>query len=172
VHKLGQKAVLAGLVAATLVAVGAQAQDNPSDHHDLRRDRNDWREVNRDDRSGEPCQVSDDRRDANGARLENLRDRRDAARDWGRDHWGHYRNQNRDICHGAGWRSAFRYQAFRRAIRITLGNYAPRYYIDDYAGYRLPRPGWNQRGVRHYNDVLLIDRRSGIVIDVIPNSYW
>ena len=53
-----------------------------------------------------------------------------------------------------------------------LGYYAPRYYIDDYAGYRLPRPGWNQRWVRHYNDILVIDVRSGIVIDVIPNSYW
>lgn len=44
--------------------------------------------------------------------------------------------------------------------------------MNDYGRYRLPRPGYNQRWVRHYNDVLLIDTRRGYVIDVIRNLYW
>ena len=177
-RKTFKQAVLAGLIAATLVPVAAQAQINPSERRELQRDRQDIRQERRDVdrayRNGDPRQIRQETRELRGARLEYREDRRDAVRsgNYGRDDWHQYRNQNRDVYRGYGWRSDNRYQTFRPGIRIGVGYYAPRYYINDYARYRLPNPGWNQRWVRHYNDVLLIDTRRGIVIDVIRNFYY
>jgi Ni/Co efflux regulator RcnB len=171
-----RKTIIAGLIAATLVPVAAQAQITPSERRELQRDRQDirqeQRDVNRAYRSGDPREVRQEQRELRGARQEYREDRRDAVRDFGRDDWRQYRNQNRNLYRGYGWRSDYRYQAFRPGIRIGIGYYAPRYYVNDYARYRLPRPGFNQRWVRHYNDVLLIDIRSGYVIDVYRNFYW
>jgi Ni/Co efflux regulator RcnB len=175
-----RKTIIAGLIVATFVPVAAQAQITPSERRELQRDRQDvrqeQRDVNRAYRSGDPRQVRQEMRELRGARQEYREDRRDAVRDgngnWGRDDWRQYRNQNRNLYRGYGWRSDYRYQAFRPGIRIGIGYYAPRYYVNDYSRYRLPRPGFNQRWVRHYNDVLLIDIRSGYVIDVYRNFYW
>lgn len=179
-RKTIHKAVLAGLIAATLVPMAAQAQVTPSERRELQRDRQDirqeQRDVNRAYRNGDPRQVRQETREYRGAVREYREDRRDAVRDsdrnWGRNDWRQYRNENRNIYRGAGWRSDYRYQAFRPGIRIGIGYYNPRYYINDYSRYRLPRPGFNQRWVRHYDDVLLVDTRRGIVIDVIRNFYW
>lgn len=173
-----RKTIIAGLLAATLVPVAAQAQINPSERRELQRDRQDIRQERRDVdrayRNGDPRQIRQETRELRGARQEYREDYRDARRDghYGRDDWRQYRHHNRDIYRGYGWRSDNRYQTFRPGIRIGVGYYAPRYYINDYGRYRLPNPGWNQRWVRHYNDVLLIDTRRGIVIDVIRNFYW
>lgn len=174
-----RKLMLAGLIAATLVPVAAQAQHSPvtpQERRELNRDRRDIREerhdLNRAYRSGDPRAVRDERGDLRDARREYREDARDARHDWGRDDWRHYRNQNRNLYHGTGWRSAYRYQAFRPGVRIGVGYFAPRYYVNDYYRYRLPRPALNQRWVRHYNDVLLVDIRSGFVVDVIRNFYW
>lgn len=173
-----RKTIIAGLLAATLVPVAAQAQISPSERRELQRDRQDIRQerrdVNRAYRSGDPREIRQEQRELRGARQEYREDRRDAVRDnnWGRNDWRQYRNTNRDVYRGYGWRSENRYQSFRPGIRIGVGYYSPRYYINDYSRYRLPRPGYNQRWVRHYNDVLLIDTRRGIVIDVIRNLYW
>lgn len=170
--------IIAGLLAATLVPVAAQAQISPSERRELQRDRQDIRQerrdVNRAYRSGDPREIRQEQRELRGARQEYREDRRDAVRDnnWGRNDWRQYRNTNRDVYRGYGWRSENRYQSFRPGIRIGVGYYSPRYYVNDYSRYRLPRPGYNQRWVRHYNDVLLIDTRRGIVIDVIRNLYW
>jgi Ni/Co efflux regulator RcnB len=173
-----RKAMLAGLIAASFVPVAAAAQSpiTPSERRELERDRRDIREerrdLNRAYRSGDPRRIEQERRELRGARQEYREDYRDARRDWGRDDWRAYRDRNRDLYRGYGWRSDYRYQAFRPGVRIALGYYAPRYYINDYNRYRLPRPGFNQRWVRHYNDVLLVDVRSGRVIDVIRGFYW
>jgi Ni/Co efflux regulator RcnB len=175
-----RKTILAGLIAATLVPVAAQAQSpvNPSERRELRRDRQDIRQergdLNRAYRSGDPRDIRQERREYNGAVREYREDYRDARRDqnWGRNDWRQYRTQNHDLYRGYGWRSENRYQTFRPGVRIGVGYYSPRYYVNDYSRYRLPRPGFNQRWVRHYNDVLLIDVRSGYVVDVIRNLYW
>jgi Ni/Co efflux regulator RcnB len=174
-----RKLLLAGLIAATLAPVAAQAQYSPvtpSERRELNRDRQDIREeqrdLNRAYRSGDPRAIRDERGDLRDARREYRDDYRDARRDWGRDDWRYARDRNRDLYRGYGWRSDYRYQAFRPGVRIGVGYYAPRYVISDYGRYRLPRPAWNQRWVRHYNDVLLVDVRSGFVVDVIRNFYW
>jgi Ni/Co efflux regulator RcnB len=174
-----RKAILAGLLAATLTPVAAHAQYSPitpSERRELQRDRADIRDerrdLNRAYRNGDPRQIRDAREDYREARQEYREDYRDARRDWGRDDWRAYRNGNRNLYRGYGWRSDNRYQSFRSGARIGVGYYSPRYYINDYGRYRLPRPGYNQRWVRHYNDVLLVDVRSGYVVNVIRNFYW
>ena len=174
-----RKTILASLLAATLMPVAAQAQViDRREHAELRGDRRDIREERRDlnqaYRSGDPRDVRRERGDLRDARQEYRADYRDARRDgnWGRDDWRGYRDQNRNLYRGYGWRSDNRYQAFRPGIRIGVAYYSPRYYINDYGRYRLPNPGFNRRWVRHYNDVLLVDVRSGYVIDVYRNFYW
>ncbi|MEP6785999.1 MAG: RcnB family protein [Sphingomonadales bacterium] len=173
-----RKTILAGLLAATLVPVAAQAQSpiNPSERRELQRDRQDVREerrdLNRAYRNGDPRQIREERRDYRDARQEYRGDARDARRNWGRDDWRGYRDQNRSLYRGGAWRSEYRYQQFRPGVRIGVGYYSPRYVISDPWRYRLPAAGFSQRWVRHYNDVLLVDVRSGRVIDVIRGFYF
>lgn len=168
-----RKFLVAALMAATILPSAAFAQNG-----ELRRDRQDVRQEQRDvqraRQSGDPRRVQNERRELQGARQELREDRRDARNDnrnYGRDDWRSYRNTNRNIYARGNWNANFRYQAFNRGGRISNGYYAPRYFINDYARYRLPRPGFNQHWVRHYNDVLLVDVRSGRVIDVIRSFY-
>ena len=58
-----------------------------------------------------------------------------------------------------------------RALRISAGYYGPRYIIADPWRYRLPRAGYGQQWIRHYDDVILVDTRRGYVIQVIRNFY-
>jgi len=173
-----RKTILAGLIAATLVPVAAVAQSpiTPSERRELRRDRQDIREERRDlqdaRRTGDRRNIREQRRDVRDARQEYRQDYREARRDWGRDDWRAYRNQNRNVYRGGVWRSDYRYQTFRPGLRINTGYYGSRYLIADPWRYRLPRPGFNQRWVRHYNDVILVDTRRGIVIDVIRGLFF
>lgn len=169
--------MLAGLIAATVMPVAAQAQRIDRDERqELRRDRQDIRQERRDlDRAramGDRREIREERRELQGARREFREDRRDARRDYGRNDWRGYRQSNRALYRGGNWRSDYRYRTFAPGVRIGAGYFAPRYYVNDYGRYRLPRPGYNQRWVRHYNDVLLIDVRRGRVIDVLRNFYW
>jgi Ni/Co efflux regulator RcnB len=169
--------IIAGLMATSLLPAAAQAQwIDRGEARELARDRADIRDerrdLNRAYRYGNGRDVRDAREDYREARREYREDYRDARRDWGRNDWRSYRDSNRHIYRGHGWHSDNRYRSFNPGIRIGAGYYSPRYYVNDYGRYRLPRPGYNQRWVRHYNDVLLIDVRSGYVIDVIRNLYW
>ena len=169
--------ILAGLMATSLLPAAAQAQYiDRGEARELRRDRADIRDerrdLNRAYRGGDGRDIRDARQEYRGARQEYREDYRDARRDWGHNDWRGYRETNRNLYRGGGWRSDNRYRSFNPGVRIGVGYYSPRYYVNDYSRYRLPRPGYNQRWVRHYNDVLLIDIRSGYVVDVIRNLYW
>ena len=169
--------IIAGLMASSLVPVAAQAQRfDRSERAELRGDRRDIREERRDlDRAyryGDRRDIRDERGDLRDARREYRRDYREAAHDWGRNDWRGWRDGNRDLYRGGNWHSEYRYRSFSPGIRLGVGYYSPLYYINDYGRYRLPRPGYNQRWIRNYNDVLLVDVRSGYVIDVIRNFYW
>jgi Ni/Co efflux regulator RcnB len=164
-----RKIIFAALMAATILPSAAFAQNN-----DPRQDRQDGRHNQGDGQRGGRGDGRDGRGDHRDFRNDGRNDHRDArndSRDFQRDDWRSYRNTNRNIYARGNWNADFRYRAFSPGIRITSGYYAPRYYINDYARYRLPRPGFNQRWVRHYNDVLLVDVRGGRVIDVIRNFY-
>ncbi len=171
-----RKLILAALLGVTAVPGVAMAQTR-----ELARDRQDIREERRDlGRAyayGDRRDIRDERGDYRDARREyreDLRDYRrdDERRDWGRDDWRAWRNHHHDLYRGGYWRSDYRYQSFRPGYRMPYGSYAPRSYIVDYGRYRLPRPGWSQQWIRNYNDVLLVDVRSGLVIDVYRNFFW
>lgn len=145
-----RKLILTALVAATVMPVAAEAQSRG----DLRRDR---REI-RDDRR----ELREDRR--------NYRD--DRNRRWGNNDWRTWRNSNRGVYSRGNWRAPFRYNAFRVGVRIAPTYYGSSYWLADPWRYRLPPAGYGQRWVRHYDDLLLVDTRRGIVIRVINNFYW
>jgi Ni/Co efflux regulator RcnB len=161
-----RKILFAGLIAATMLPSMAMAQNG-----ELRRDRQDVRDQQRDVRDARQYGDRDEVRHERGQLRDARQDLRDDRRDFHRDDWRSYRNTNRNLYARGNWNSNFRYQAFNSGGRISSGYYAPRYFINDYARYRLPRPGYNQRWVRHYNDVLLVDVRGGRVIDVLRNFY-
>ena len=168
-----RKIIFATLMAATILPSAAFAQNG-----ELRRDRQDVREQQRDVQRarqyGDRGDVRHEQGQLRDARQELREDRRDVRQDrreWRRDDWRSYRNTNRGLYSRGKWNADFRYRSFAPGIRITSGYYAPRYYINDYGRYRLPRPGFNQRWIRHYNDVLLVDVRGGRVIDVLRNFY-
>ena len=62
----------------------------------------------------------------------------------------------------------------RISIGFSLGSgyYGSRYWINDPGYYRLPPSYGSYRWVRYYDDVLLVDLRSGRVVDVIRDFFW
>lgn len=167
-------AALLAAVAMPAVALpsAAQAQSN----RELRRDRQDIRQEQRElrdaQRRGDRSDVRREARDVREARQEYREDLRDRNRRWGANDWRTYRNSNRGIYARGNWRAPFAYNRFRPGARIGASYYGPRYVISDPWRYRLPPVGAYQRWVRHYDDVLLIDTRRGTVVRVIPGFYW
>ena len=167
-----RKLIVSLMMAATIAPAVAAAQ-SPGE---LRRDRQDIREQRRDlyeaQRRGDRRDVREARQDLREARREYREDLRDRDRRWARDDWRGYRNQNRALYARGQWRAPFRYNQWRPGARIAPSYYAQRYWINDPWRYRLPPARANARWVRHYNDVILVDYRRGIVLDVIRNFYW
>lgn len=163
-----RKLILAGLMAAIALPGVAQAQSR----HEVRRDRQELREkrgeLRQARRQGDRRGVRNERRDVRHARRELREDRRD----YRRNDWRGYRNTNRALYSRGQWRAPFRYRSFNPGYRIGVNYYSPRYVIADPYRYRLPRAYGHQRWVRHYDDLLLVDTRRGIVVDVIRNFYW
>ena len=166
-----RKPLLLALVAAVAIPaiapVAASAQTR-----ELRRDRQDIREERRDlDRAyryGDRRDIRDAERDLYRAK----REYREDLRDYRRDAWRDYRRDNRRLYSRGSWRSPYAYRSFHPGARLGPGYYAPRYVIAEPWRYHLPRAGRYQRWVRHYDDVLLINVRSGRVVDVIRGFYW
>lgn len=65
----------------------------------------------------------------------------------------------------------FGYRPFRPGFRLQPFFYDRSYWIDDPFAYRLPPADGPYRWVRYYNDVLLVDLRSGIVVDSIQGFF-
>lgn len=170
-----RKFIITALMAAVALPGMASAQSQ-REVNDSRRDvRQEQRELNRAYRSGDRDDIREQRRDVRDAREELRDDRQDRNRaqnrNWGRDDWRGYRDGNRSLYARGNWRAPFRYNSFRAGVRIAPTYYGSRYYIADPWRYRLPNPGFSQRWVRHYDDVILVDTRRGIVIDVIRGFY-
>ena len=164
----------AALVAAAMLPGTAMAQTR-----ELWRDRQDIRQEQRDvDRAyarGDWRDVRDERDDLRDARREYREDRRDwhdDRHDRRRDDWRDWRRDHRDVYARGHWNAPFRYQAFRPGVRIAPVYYGGRYAIMRPAQYRLPPAYGSTRWVRHYDDVLLVDWRRGVVLDVIRNFFW
>ena len=90
--------------------------------------------------------------------------------------WRGYRNSNRSAFRAGryyaprGWNSGYR----RFSVGLTLPSlfYGQNYWLSDPYQYRLPPAYGTYRWVRYYDDVVLVDIRSGQVVDVIPDFFW
>lgn len=150
-----RKAMMAALMAAALVPGLAQAQN-----HELRDDRHDIREQQRelrhDYRRGASWdEVRDDRRDLRDARAEY------------RDDWREYRRSHPDVYRAPRWVGprGFIHRDIRVGYRFRPEYYDRRYWIDPYRYHLHPVSG-AQRWVRYGPDVVLIDIRSGRVLEI------
>lgn len=145
---------------------------NNSDRRDWngrRDDRRDWRQDGR--RFND---WRDDRRWQNG-----WDDRRNWNRGWRGDNrygWQRYRQSNRNIFRlpryyaPSGW--GYGYQRFGIGFTLNSLLFSPSYWIDDPFNYRLPPAYGGYRWVRYYNDALLVDVRTGEVVDVEHDIFW
>jgi Ni/Co efflux regulator RcnB len=152
------KFLIAAVIATTLTPVAAQAQTR-----ELNRDRQEVRQEKRDvqdaRRNGERHDVREERRDVREARQEYKED------------WREYRQKNRRAFQASRFNAPFRYRTFNTGVSIGASYYAPRYRVSNYANYRLPNPGRYQTYVRHYNDVLLVNTHTGLVIRAYRGFY-
>ncbi len=148
-----RKLILTTLMAAALVPGAALAQTG-----ELRRDRQDIREEQRElrdaRRHGDWKDVREERRDV-----------RDARREY-REDWRDYRRDNPRLYARGDFRAPFRYQRFERGYQLRPAYYRPRFYISDPYRYRLPEAGRGLRWVRHYDDALLVDVHNGRILRV------
>ena len=143
--------LLAAMAAITVPSSAAVAQRQD------RRDRTDVRQDRREVRQG--------RREVRRERQELRRDRRDVRQDRRQVRRTHsayvapYRNWN--------------YRRVNTGFQLRPVFYSPRYYISDYGAYHLqaPRHHW-LRWVRYGDDLLLVNIRTGRVLDVVHYRYW
>ena len=144
-----------GLIAALMVP-GVAAAQTRGEVRDSRRDvREEQRELRQAKRYGDRGDVREERRDVRDARQELREDKRD----WRRE----TRYQN--------YRAPFRYQQFRVGSTLRSNYYAPSYRPAWDSRWGVPRAGRNLTYVRHYNDLLLVNMRSGKVIRVYRNHF-
>lgn len=176
-----RKIIIMALMAATALPAGAAMAQTG----ELRRDRQDIRQQERQlDRAranGDRGDVREQRQDVREARQEyrqdvrdHRQDRREDIRDRRGDHrddWRSYRQSNRNVYARGNWRAPFRYNAWNVGARIQPSYYGSRYFVSDYARYRLPAPGRDLRYVRHYDDVLLVNVRTGRVVNVYRSFF-
>ena len=155
-----RKLIILGLIAATAMpgAVMAQSRAEVRDSaRDLRQEQQDLRDAQR---YGSRHDVREQRHDVREARQEL------------REDWRDYRRSHRDVYRGGTWRAPFRYQRWDAGAQLRPSYYSSRYYISDPYRYRLPAPRANLRWVRHYNDVLLVNVRTGRVVEVHRGFFW
>ncbi len=145
-----RKLILFAALAATALPSAAIAQ-----RHD---DRHDRREVRQDRR-----EIRQDRRDLRQDRRDLRRDRRDIRED---------RRERRHVAYVAPYRS-WRYRPVTVGYRLQSVFYSPRYYISDYGYYHLrpPHDRW-LRWIRYGDDLLLVNIRSGRVLQVVHYRWW
>ncbi|GAA4769476.1 hypothetical protein GCM10023219_14710 [Stakelama sediminis] len=154
--------LLAAVAAIALLPGIASAQSAREIRHDQKEVRQDKREVNRDVRRGDYREARQDRRDLR-------RDRRETREDW-RD----YRRTHRDVYRRPAYVGphGYRYRPVAVGYRFAAPYYARRYWISDWATYRLPRPAAYHRWVRYGNDAVLVNMRTGRVLRVYTGFFW
>lgn len=149
-----RKVIIAGLMAAVIMPTAASAQSRGElrrDREEVQEQRNDLRDA---ERRGDRNDIREERHDVREAREELREDRRDQRR-------GQYQAPYRD----------WRYSTVRTGYQLKPGFYSSRYYIANPGHYRLHPAARNQRWVRYGNDLLLVNVRSGRVLEVVRNRY-
>lgn len=132
------------------------------------RDRNDrrWDRSDR-DRDGRSWDRNDGRRD----------DRRwdRAWRDDRRYDWRGYRDSHRNVYRLPRYvapRSGFSYRRWYPGYRFDPWFYGSSYWIGNPWQYRLPPAYGDYRWVRYYDDAVLVDLRSGEIVDILYDFFF
>lgn len=154
-----KKLLIGGLIAALAMPAIATAQTR-----ELERDRREIREEQRDLRDARRYGDRDDVREAR-------RDVREARREY-REDWRDYRERNRSAYRAPRFDAPFRYRSYQPGVSIGAAYWAPRYRVGNVSRWRLPAAGQRQTYVRHYNDLLLVNTRSGRVVRVYRGFFW
>ena len=95
------------------------------------------------------------------------RDRGDRDR-----HNSRYRHPNRThVAYVAPYRN-WNYRRVNVGYQLQSAFFGPRYYVSDYNAFGLPYPGRNKQWIRYGNDLLLVNIRTGRVLQVLPNRYY
>lgn len=97
-------------------------------------------------------------------------DRRDIRHDR-RDMRQDRRDMRRHDAYVAPYRN-WNYRPVTVGYRLQPAFYGSRYYIGDYGSYHLRAPGRWQRWVRYGDDLLLVNVRTGRVLQVIHYRSW
>jgi Ni/Co efflux regulator RcnB len=128
-----RKAILIGLMAATMIPTAASAREHGSRHESSRHEaRQDSRHHNRQQ-----------------ARRHN-------------SNWTVYAAPVRN----------WRYRPVTVGYTLQPAFFGQRYYVSNYNMYQLRSPGRHQRWIRYGDDLLLVNVRSGRVLQVVHNRYW
>lgn len=99
-------------------------------------------------------------------------------RGWRRDRrydWMSWRSMNRGAYHLPRYYApygGYGYQRFSSGVILDQMFFGQNYWLDDPFAYRLPPAYGPYRWVRYYNDALLVDLRSGLVVDVVYDIFW
>ncbi len=159
-----RKLILTAMIAAAaLPATSAMAQSAG----ELRRDRQDIREQQRDLRD---ARRYGDRRDVR----EQRRDVREARQEY-REDWRDYRRAHGDVFRGPAYVAPVRgwsYRPIAVGYAMPRSFYHQRYWIADPFRYRLPAAGPSTRWVRYGRDVALVNIRTGRVITVYNSFFY
>jgi len=147
-------------LAAMPTTASAQSRAEVRDsYRDLQEER---RELKRAYRYGDKRDIREERRDVKRANKEYARDLKDYRKAQNKRY--RYSSQRRN-----SWKAPFAYRSWDRGARIDARYYDARYAISDRR--HLPRTNGALRWVRHYDDVLLVNIRTGRVIDVHRNYF-
>ena len=154
--------IILGLMAAMAVPSVAPAQS-------LRQARESQRDVREERRELRQAQQYGDRRDVREERRDLREARREARQDW-RD----YRKSHRDAYRRPAYVGprGYAYRPVGVGYRFQPHYYSSRYVIADPYRYRLPRPTGYNRWVRYGNDVVLVNIRTGRVLEVHNSFFW
>jgi Ni/Co efflux regulator RcnB len=159
-----RKFIIAALAATVVVPAAASAQSYGEVRQGQREVRQDRRELDRARANGDRGDVREARRELREDRRELREDRRDFRQ-----------NRNGGYAYrGGAYRGpqGYRYRPVSVGYRFAPSYYGRNYWINDYASYNLVRPRFGyQRWVRYGSDVVLVDTRSGRVIQV-RNRYF
>ena len=64
------------------------------------------------------------------------------------------------------------YRPVTVGYKLRSAFFAPRYYVSDYGAFGLRSSGRNRQWIRYGDDILLVNIRTGRVLQVIHNRYW
>ncbi len=152
-----RKMIMLGLMAAAILPTAANAQSRAEIRHDRREVREQRQDLREARRYGDRHDIREERQDLREARRELREDRRDR-----REH-----QRARYVAPDRDWN----YRPVGLGYQLRPAFYSPRYVVSP-GHYRLRAPGRFQTWVRYGDDLLLVNTRTGRVLQVLRNRYW